>query len=369
MTTKTEIKFKCIKVNQPIGNFYIGAIDHKDLLTISFAEMAKISDEQRGVESETGIQRPLSEKRVANLKKYVTTIDSTFPTSIILAIDSENAKFDEESGLMKLKNNENVAKIIDGQHRIAGLEDFDGKDFQLNVTIFIDMDIEDQAMVFATINLEQTKVNRSLAYELYKYTKSRSPQRTCQQIVRLLNKKNASPFKSKIKILGIADGGKEQSLTQATFVDMLIVYITPNKVTDRDLLKRGKKIEQFEPTTENNLIFREFFRLKKDAYIVKNLWNYFKAIEKKWPNDWRNLKRGNILNRSTGFRALMRFLPHIYFHYGNLNSILTIDEYFAVFNADELKEGQFTSTNYKPGSTGEGDLLKDLLKMTPLKGQ
>lgn len=67
--------------------------------------------------------------------------------------------------MLRIKKDANVAKIIDGQHRIAGLEDYAGPPFQVNATIFIDMDIEDQAMVFATINLKQTKVSKSLAYD------------------------------------------------------------------------------------------------------------------------------------------------------------------------------------------------------------
>ena len=60
---------------------------------------------------------------------------------------------------MRIANEEDVAKIIDGQHRIAGLEAFDknGDSFQMIATIFVDMDMEDQAMVFATINLSRQR--------------------------------------------------------------------------------------------------------------------------------------------------------------------------------------------------------------------
>jgi DGQHR domain-containing protein len=161
------ISFRCVPVTQPIGTFYIGTIDSQDLVDISYADVRRIED--RDIEKYLGIQRPLVPQRVKELKVYVRSLDAAFPTSIIIAIPSLYAEFDEETNLMTIIRSAEVAKIIDGQHRIAGLEGYEGKPFQLNVTVFIDMDIEDQAMVFATINLKQTKVSKSLAYDLYEY--------------------------------------------------------------------------------------------------------------------------------------------------------------------------------------------------------
>jgi DGQHR domain-containing protein len=161
------IEVKCLEVNQPIGTFYIGVIGWKDLLLISFADIRRLGDE-RTLDNYLGIQRELSPKRVEELKQYVNTVDATFPTSVILAVESDTAEFNPKRNVMKILADREVAKIIDGQHRIKGLEGFNGdKDFEVNVTIFINMEIEDQAMVFATINLAQTKVNKSLVYDLY----------------------------------------------------------------------------------------------------------------------------------------------------------------------------------------------------------
>ena len=68
--------------------------------------------------------------------------------------------------------------MIDGQHRIAGLYKYEGEvGFDINVTIFVGTDIADQAQIFSTVNLEQTKVNRSLAYDLFALAHSRSPKK------------------------------------------------------------------------------------------------------------------------------------------------------------------------------------------------
>ena len=44
---------------------------------------------------------------------------------------------------MEVRRDHNVAKIIDGEHRIDGLAGYNGPTFQLNVILFIDMDMED----------------------------------------------------------------------------------------------------------------------------------------------------------------------------------------------------------------------------------
>ena len=156
-----------LEIRQPIGRFYYGAISHTDLIKISYADRRRINKERRDVESYLGIERPLRSDRIGELRDYVNTVDAAFPSPIILAIAEEDTDLDQESGLLLIRNTEEVAKILDGQHRIAGLEGFQGESFDVLVTIFLEMDIEYQAMIFATINLEQTKVNKSLAYDLY----------------------------------------------------------------------------------------------------------------------------------------------------------------------------------------------------------
>lgn len=354
----------CIKVVQPIGEFYIGAIKSKNLSHISYVDVRRIENEERDVERYLGIQRPLSKGRIKELKEYVQNIDATFPTSIVIAIPSDKAEYNENDKTIKIQYAEDVAKIIDGQHRIAGLEDYVDDNFQLIVTIFVEMDIEDQAMVFATINLEQTKVPKSLAYDLYEYTKSRSPQKTCHNITKLLNIKEQSPFKDKIKILGVATGKPQESITQSTFVERLMNLISNEPDKDRRLLKGGKKPKRATGSDIKKLIFRNMFLDEEDAEIAKNIWNYFKAVEKKWPDAWPKVKSGNILNRTTGFGALMRFLRDVYNSFDQM--IVTIEQYYSIFERINLRDNDFTPEVYKPGSSGEVQLHKKFLELADM---
>jgi DGQHR domain-containing protein len=330
-----------------------------DLLRVSWADVRRIEGERREVETYLGIERPLNPKRVAELKQYVRTVDASFPSSIILAVESANTSYDKEAGTISLYDGENVAKILDGQHRIAGLEGYSNGDFELPVTIFVDMDIENQALLFATINLEQTKVNKSLAYDLYDYARQRSPQKTAHNIVRLLDSRNGSPFKGKIKILGTA-GDPGETLSQALFIDSLLPMISDNPMEDRDLLKRGKKLTKATPDKEQYLIFRNMFIDERDAEIARVLWNYFGAVEDRWGEYWREVRAGYVLNRTTGFRGLMSFLRFAYLHLAKPGGVPSREQFNQVFARIRLDGSNITPDQFPPGTAGQVKLREML---------
>lgn len=374
------LKLRCIEVRQPIGSFFVGAMKASDLVKISYADVRELREGNDDLRRYVGIQRQLSASRVRKLKKYVTTSDATFPTAVILAIRSYassqgnddtdgpelNVRFDEQEGSLFIRPDKGVAKIIDGQHRIEGLADLKDSDFEINVAIFVDMAIEDQAMVFATINLQQTKVSKSLAYDLYEYEKQLSPQKTCHDIARLLNADNDSPFKGKIKVLGKAEG-PDETITQATFIDRLMVYVSTDPVGDRDKYRRGKTPARADAKQRDRLIFRDMFLEERDEVIARNIGNFFSVARSKWPQAWDEVERGNILNRTTGFGALMRFLRLAYLHCSkDSQGIVSEKGFLSVFENITLESEDFTPDAFKPGSSGEGLLFRTLKEQTGL---
>ena len=403
MNTTEFVSLKCIPVEQPIGVFYIGALDADDLVAISWSDVRTIAPnegnlvrdveespsppsiseseqpslaieeldedavlvEDQHFEQFLGIQRQLSPGRVAEITQYVGNVDATFPTAVLLAVSSAHARFDDTTGKLSIVRHSKVAKVIDGQHRIAGLAEHGGGGFQVNVAIFIDMDIQDQAMVFATINLKQTKVNKSLAYDLYEFTTSRSPQRTCHEIARLLNYRRNSPFEGRIKMLGVGRWPTE-TITQATFVDRLLRLISRNPMADRDLIRRGRRLPLESGTRAERQIFRNLFIRDRDDLIVVILWNFFLAVSKRWPDSWNRVARGNILNRTTGFGALMRFMRISYLSINTPGQVVTSDKYQPLLDKVELADGSFTPDNYLPGSSGEKALFDQLVKQSGL---
>jgi DGQHR domain-containing protein len=332
---KQYISFECIEATQPIGNMYVGVIDSEILEFISYADVRRleIGVNNRLVEDYIGIQRELNPNREKEIGKYVNLVDATFPNSIILTISSDYAEYNSDTKMMKILYKDDVAKVLDGQHRIAGLRHYDkpGKNFQCIVTIYIDMDLEDQAIVFATINKEQRNVSNSLVADLYSFAKSRSPQKTAHNIVRALNSKEGSPFFKRVKILGSARDKEIEIITQDTFVKSIIQYISKDPQSDRDFYKRhsNKKLPYVNGTDLDRYFLRNIFIDDVDDYkIAQIIWNYFNAVQRKWPNAWNELKPNMILNRSTGFIALMRFFKHAYLHFDRIGEIITKEDFY-----------------------------------------
>src|SRR5689334_4192280 len=212
-------KIRAFKARQPIGDIFFAKIDSILIQQMTWFDVRRRIQKERDVEKYLGIQRPLNGRRVDDLKQYVNFIDATFPTSIILAVESDYVSYDERRQELTFSNtrrgNEkpdiafrNLFRVIDGQHRIAGLEGFTGESFDVLVSIFVGSDIADQAHVFATVNLEQTKVSKSLAIDLFELARTRSPIKTCHNIAIALDTTKGSPFWHRIKRLGVATEGR-----------------------------------------------------------------------------------------------------------------------------------------------------------------
>lgn len=376
-----KIIIKCIEFNQPIGSFYVGKISWQDLLAISYSDIRRIQREEEGsIESYLGIQRELSENRLKEIAKYVGYTDATFPSTIVLSIKSidretDNANiisYDDKSGELILERNDRIAQIIDGQHRVFGIQKFidnngvfnDTFVFDLIVTLFIDIDPDEESMIFSTINKAQTKVNKSLVYDLYDLAKTRSPQRTAHNIVKLLDEKEGSPLAGMIKRLGVANDPGRETITQATLVECILNYISKDgeEMKDRDILRRGLKLELISGKELERRFLRNLFIQEKEVEISKLLWNYFTAIKKRWSNAW---DQKSILVKSTGLIAFMKFLGPIVRHLG-IERNISIEEFSKILDTIEIDDDMFNTNRYIPGAKGQTELYKDLLSLSGL---
>ena len=383
MITEAErtLELGCLRLKQPMGEFFTCKISAKDLCEITYFDIRQMLGD-REMDEYIGIQRKIEPNRVVGLRDYVNTLDACFPTSIVLAVNDSCATYDPDRGVLTLRNDPNpeegreatfyrgIAKVIDGQHRIEGLRGLIEGDFDLTVSIFVGLDIEDQAYIFSTVNLAQTKVNKSLVYDLFDFSKFRSPQRTCHNIVIALDRRDGGPFHKRIKRLGSAtEGRKGETLTQATFVESLMPYISANPALDRDAIKRNRPLKKTEGTEATKLIFRNLFVDGKDIEIGLILFNYFTAVQKRWPDSWNSTEKGNILNKTNGFRALMSFLRRVYVHVRHRSVVPSIEIFSEIFDKIGLEDGSFTVDNYKPGTSGESELKHALLDGSGLSDQ
>ncbi|MBB3230123.1 DGQHR domain-containing protein [Halomonas stenophila] len=376
-----------LKVDQPIGEFYIGAIDSRDLLDIATVDIREFSEGNPG--EIDGIQRELSPSRLNLLKEYVNLDYATFPTSVILAIDERCVnveKIDGCQGLFTLGINgydgddENppiplseTAFVIDGQHRLAGLlaRNHEKGPFEVNVSIFVGADIADQAEIFSRANLAQTKVNKSLMYDLLDYAKEKSPYKVAHDIVVALNNdafeeggdRKEGPFYHRIKRLGKRTPGVSgETLAQATVVNGLLRHLPKNQEKERSksILGFGGRKEPRE--SWKNRIFVDYYRDEDFVSILLIVSNYFEAVRDKWPGAWDSHEQGMILSRTTGYNALIRFLRDAYLYIVDAPRVVKKSEFSEIFSRIDILDRDLNSENYLPGSSGSGLLYRQLLE-------
>jgi DGQHR domain-containing protein len=371
------------KVTQPIGEFYVGRIESRELRAISYVEIrAFMAGTQKKI---AGIQRERNEGRINEIKRYVGLEYATFPTSVIISVPPDCVELepyckehDEETATvfnMTLKPFgkkgdedyvplDRIAFIIDGQHRVAGLEGLrDGKNFDVNVSIFIGASDADKAEIFARVNQAQTKVNPSLVVDLASYYDERGPIKFAHEIILAMNHEATGPFYDNVQRLGKAEVGKGrvQTLAQATVVDPLVDYITPDPEGDRNKRYKGIFSSKRPINAWQRHIFQPFYDEDNDGAVFLCLTNYFNAVKARWPASWDDAPAGSILNRTTGYCALMKFLRPVYLSRCAKGEILTREACDEIFRGIDIKDHEMTRETFFPGSSGISSFYKRLL--------
>lgn len=359
------------KVIQNNQEFYLGIFTIKQILSFTkYTERLIVNyDEDNKPIYNDQIQRKVDNSRVEKIVNFLLDDpDAIFPTNLVIAIPSavielfeENAKSNNAHITLSSKVSSELKKdkgdvfltIIDGQHRINGIEaafarltkeisdlskivytsnnvlllkTLEAKtkllknlqNIQLPVTFFIDPTLEFQAMIFSTINRTQKSVPQSLVYSLFGLTSEDSPQKTALQTVLTLNSFEKSPFYNRIKLYGGKyDRNQSPPLTQAGMVKSIIDLISANLTeSERD---RFKPRQDLKKGCNDNLPFRKYYANDRDDYILDILFSFFTAIQDVFEFDGASLwnlpnnstKPENILHTTVGYQALISILVDI----------------------------------------------------------
>ncbi|MDC8906630.1 DGQHR domain-containing protein [Citrobacter freundii] len=375
-----KITANFLKVTQPIGEFYCCVMKARDLYSISYSDVRRLEEEQSedNIDTYLGIQRELNKSRVKKIREYIGSVDATFPNSIIVAIDGDFLEINDNEITIKFEDYQSgkIAKILDGQHRLAGFEEtdfsfisqYDEKvDFEVLVTIFVEADLHTQAQVFTMVNQNQTKVNKSLVYDLESLALARNPSKTAHQIAVILNSREGSPFFRRIKRLGVKTIGVDSEvLTQAAFVDNVVKLISKRPSLDRDILLGKKKnfigIKNMQLPDNNNasfraLPFRKNFINSDDSTIAVVLHNFFSVVSELWPNAWDSKNRKSVLNKTVGFISLIRLLRDVYNIYVDegiikYGDIIDKDLFYSKLKEIDLDDSYFETVDAVSKSSG-----------------
>ena len=344
-----------VPFEQPAGRFLLAVMKASDIIRISRADPRRYD---AGVmKSEGGIQRTVSLSRVNEIAEYAKMVDATFPTPILLALAEGSYTMHGEGSIDIV--GDGVADVVDGQHRVRGLM-LSGKadEFYVPVVFIVEPTEEQKALIFATINGKQTKVPASLIYDLFGVSERRSPQKTAHEIARALNSMPESPWYRRLKMLGSKSPGSAESLSQGTFVKMLLPLISANPVDDMNRIKLDQ-----EPRRYPTCIFNGYFVENRDSTILKILLNVFGAARNTWATEW-NDPAGSILTKSVGFTAIMTALPKIVAQ-GAASRDLSVAFFTGIFGGAKERLDRdglhLTSADFSASSSGAGRLREILL--------
>ena len=371
MESLNETTIKGIPVIQNKQDFVIGVFTIKEVLTFTKYTHRLITgfDENEYPIYNEQIQREVEDSRVKKIADFLTKDpDASFPTNIVLHIPRQVIKdqrkeeeliyIDLEKRVFEgVKNNEDIyITIIDGQHRIKGIEEAidrlnreindiqltsrirrtkaiekklsfakerlnDLKNIQLVVSFFIDKTLEYQAMIFSTINRTQKRVSADLVSSLFGLDTGDTPQKTALQVVLSLNGHPASPFYKRIKLYG-GDYSKQTSppLSQATMVKSIVSLISESmREAENDRYRERKELLYRTSKSTTSLPFRKYYAQDKDWIISDTLFYYFKAVKKTFIRndgssywDFKDQKKpDNILQTVVGYQCLMKILVDI----------------------------------------------------------
>ena len=155
--------FAYITVTQKEHSFKLTSLPAGLLTKISYASVRRKDNE------EGAVQRVLNGARIAGIKEFALKMGD-FPASIVLNWNSGNLA--SNGNVITIPDEEKLAQILDGQHRVAGLKDAieenpDAANYEIPVAIYEGLDTPNSARIFISINTEQRPAPKSLVFDLY----------------------------------------------------------------------------------------------------------------------------------------------------------------------------------------------------------
>ncbi len=304
-----------------------------DLLALSFSEPMQYINEKGEVR---GSQRVKDERRLKEIAKYIDSVEMAFPNSIILAANytplgaitkdtSERWEIVEDKNCNQFKiripKQKQLAAVIDGQHRLNAFQYVSKEerftDLQLTCSVYFDIPNSYQAFLFATINSNQKKVDRSLALEQFGYNvgdeaeKAWTPEKFAVFLSRKLNTDKDGPLYQRIKVAPLnpenlfTDGiHSDWVVSTATIVDGINSLITSNPKRDRIEMQQrtflgGRERSMLSKIRDYSPLRQQFIDVN-DQFIYDLLIKFFKAVDR---HLWVSATNSSYIKKTVGVQA------------------------------------------------------------------
>lgn len=303
-----------IKLEQPVGDMFLVKMKATQVASIAASKTRKSYNDS------SGIQRKLDPHRIKSIAEFCKTKNAMFPTPIILSASSDYFVINEEKNTLTIptisEDENKFCSIVDGQHRLEGLKESGviGK-FELLVSFVFDTDPSRDAFLFSIINGNQKPVSRSLIYDLYGLSRSRTVEKTCNKIMRALNGEDfdiKSELSGKIKMLGYKDEFSQNGIvSQAAMIKNLMKLITDKSERDNIDIEFGRELDQLD---SRKYIFRKNFIEGNDELIIQENIDFFNAWMKKLREEKANydLIRYELFEKTIGFSVSYRIFRILY---------------------------------------------------------
>lgn len=336
------LKIPAIAVSQPIGDFFLCSIPAEVLLKVTYSIPAKMTRDGGMFSAIFGNQRAKSKARHKQIGEYIDENISSFPNTIILSANYyEDGSYVEDESLrwhatkesngffvLTIPAVERLASIIDGQHRLEGFK-YINKPERLKMgipcAVFINLPRDYQARIFATININQKRVDKSLAYQLFGYDLNESnadkwpPDMLGVYFARVLEGKKESPFEGHIRLALLEEddeleennerklrleGAPIWEVSVACIVEGVTRLISAKPSADRSALASGQINDRSELGMDTSPL-RGLYIGGKDKTLLGLITDYFSVIDELL---WDGQKKGSFITKTVGVLALFDVL-------------------------------------------------------------
>jgi DGQHR domain-containing protein len=220
-------------------------------------------------------------------------------------------------------------EVIDGQHRLWAFDDSEEgfqipDDFELPVVAYQGLDIAWQAYLFWSINVSPKRINASHAFDLYPLLRSQDwleragdlsvyREARAQELVETLYAHPASPWKSRINMLGTKGEG---AVSQAAFIRALVATVFATG--------RGGNNGLFQSNLEKTEEPLEWSRPQQAAFLIQLFSDIFSAVRKSAAKHWwirayegdaenALYSSTSMLNQEMGVRAILNVANAIFY--------------------------------------------------------